>query len=58
MGVGHGHGHGPQDGGQLTGHAGARYRWRLAVSFGLIATFFVWLTSSRSLMATTLCSIG
>jgi len=35
MGVGHGHGHG---GG---GHAGARHRWRLGVSFGLIAAFFV-----------------
>ncbi|WP_121255479.1 cation diffusion facilitator family transporter [Nocardioides ferulae] len=41
VGHGHGHGHGPQHGGQLTGHAGARYRWRLAVSFGLIAMFFV-----------------
>ncbi|WP_232680292.1 cation diffusion facilitator family transporter [Nocardioides sp. R-C-SC26] len=30
MGVGHGH-----------GHAGARHRWRLAVSFAMIATFFV-----------------
>lgn len=36
MGVGHGHGHG---GG--SGHAGARHRWRLGVSFGLIAAFFV-----------------
>lgn len=32
MGAGHGHGH---------GHAGARHRWRLAVSFGLVAAFFV-----------------
>lgn len=31
MGVGHDHG----------GHAGARHRWRLAVSFGLVAAFFV-----------------
>lgn len=30
MGAGHGH-----------GHAGGRHRWRLAVSFGLVATFFV-----------------
>jgi len=36
MGVGHGHGHAGD-----TGHAGARHRWRLAVSFGLIAAFFV-----------------
>lgn len=36
MGVGHdhgGHGHGA--------HAGGRHRWRLAVSFGLVAAFFV-----------------
>ncbi|KRF01271.1 cation transporter [Nocardioides sp. Soil777] len=33
MGAGHGHGHG-------SGHAGERHRWRLAVSFGLIAAFF------------------
>lgn len=32
MGAGHGHGH---------GHAGGRHRWRLAVSFGLVAAFFV-----------------
>ena len=32
MGAGHGHG---------GGHAGGRHRWRLAVSFGLVATFFV-----------------
>ena len=31
MGAGHGHGH---------GHAGARHRWRLAVAFGLVASFF------------------
>lgn len=30
MGAGHGH-----------GHAGGRHRWRLAVSFGLVAAFFV-----------------
>ncbi len=30
MGAGHGH-----------GHAGGRHRWRLAVSFGLVASFFV-----------------
>lgn len=36
MGAGHGHGHAP-----ATGHAGARHRWRLAISFGLIAAFFV-----------------
>ncbi len=40
MGVGHGHGHQPVATG-ATGHAGARHRWRLAISFGLIATFFV-----------------
>lgn len=32
MGAGHGHG---------TGHAGARHRWRLLVSFGLVGAFFV-----------------
>lgn len=32
MGAGHGHG---------GGHSGGRHRWRLAVSFGLVATFFV-----------------
>lgn len=32
MGAGHGHG---------GGHAGGRHQWRLAVSFGLVATFFV-----------------
>ncbi|GAA3659562.1 cation diffusion facilitator family transporter [Nocardioides ginsengisoli] len=39
MGVGHGHGH--QGGAATGGHAGARHRWRLGVSFGLIAAFFV-----------------
>lgn len=39
MGVGHGHGQQPAGG--TTGHAGARHRWRLAVSFALIAAFFV-----------------
>ncbi|HVK29835.1 MAG TPA: cation diffusion facilitator family transporter [Nocardioides sp.] len=38
MGVGHGHGHA---GGTTTGHAGGRHRWRLAVSFAMIAAFFV-----------------
>lgn len=33
--MGHGHSHAP------AGHAGGRHRWRLALSFGLIATFFV-----------------
>ena len=37
MGAGHGHGHTPA----APGHAGARHRRRLAVSFGLIAVFFV-----------------
>ncbi|TNM38683.1 cation transporter [Nocardioides albidus] len=37
MGVGHGHGHGDS----AAGHAGGRHRWRLSVSFGLIAAFFV-----------------
>ena len=32
MGAGHGHG---------TGHAGGRHRWRLAVAFGLVGSFFV-----------------
>ncbi|MEV7009176.1 cation diffusion facilitator family transporter [Streptosporangium sp. NPDC051022] len=36
MGTGHGHGHG-----QAQGHAGGRHRWRLAVSFVLIGSFFV-----------------
>ncbi|YCK39102.1 cation diffusion facilitator family transporter [Actinomadura sp. ATCC 39365] len=36
MGAGHGHGHG-----QAQGHAGARHRWRLAVSFALIGAFFL-----------------
>lgn len=34
MGSGHGHGHG-------SGHAGTRHRWRLLVSFAMVATFFV-----------------
>lgn len=34
MGAGHGHG-------GVSGHAGANHRWRLAVAFGLVATFFV-----------------
>lgn len=33
MGAGHSHGGG--------GHVGGRHRWRLAVAFGLVATFFV-----------------
>lgn len=37
MGAGHGHGHAPA----AAGHAGARHRRRLALSFGLIAVFFV-----------------
>ncbi|GAA1507029.1 cation diffusion facilitator family transporter [Nocardioides humi] len=41
MGVGHGHGHAGGGTGGATGHAGARHRWRLAVAFGLIASFFV-----------------
>ncbi|TWG92612.1 cobalt-zinc-cadmium efflux system protein [Nocardioides sp. J9] len=39
MGVGHGHGHPPAGG--PAGHAGGRHRWRLAVSFALVAAFFV-----------------
>lgn len=38
MGVGHGHGHQPTGAGE---HAGGRHRWRLAISFCLIAAFFV-----------------
>ena len=34
MGAGHGHGH-------SAASAGGRHRWRLAVSFGMVATFFV-----------------
>lgn len=42
MGVGHGHGHGGGAAGSgSAGHAGGRHRWRLGVSFGLIAAFFV-----------------
>lgn len=37
--MGHGHGHGHGGGG--AGHAGGRHRWRLALSFALIAAFFV-----------------
>ena len=36
MGAGHGHGAAP-----LSGHAGGRHRWRLAVAFGLVGVFFV-----------------
>ena len=36
MGAGHGHGHGP-----ATGHVGGRYRWRLAVTFAMVACFLV-----------------
>lgn len=39
MSAGHGHGHGHGVG--AAGHAGGRHRWRLAVSLGVIATFFV-----------------
>lgn len=38
MGVGHGHG---QGGTATSGHAGSRHRWRLAISFAIIAVFFV-----------------
>lgn len=48
MGAGHGHGGGPGSGhdkgpgdGPVSGHAGARYRTRLAVAFALTAVFFV-----------------
>ena len=34
MGAGHGHG-------GATGHAGGKHRWRLAVAFGMVASFFV-----------------
>lgn len=34
--MGHGHGHGA-----ATGHAGARHRWRLALSFVMVFSFFV-----------------
>ncbi len=39
----HGHSHGGhrQSHGPAESHAGARHRWRLAVAFGLIGTFFV-----------------
>ncbi|HNO40484.1 MAG TPA: cation diffusion facilitator family transporter, partial [Marmoricola sp.] len=36
MGAGHGHGHGA-----ASGHVGGRYRWRLALTFSLVAAFFV-----------------
>jgi cobalt-zinc-cadmium efflux system protein len=36
--MGHNHSHAPT---AAAGHAGARHRWRLAVAFGLIASFFV-----------------
>jgi cobalt-zinc-cadmium efflux system protein len=39
MGAGHGHGHAPLAGSE--GHAGGKHRWRLAVAFGLVASFFV-----------------
>ena len=35
--MGAGHGHGAAQG----GHAGGRHRWRLALAFGLVASFFV-----------------
>lgn len=35
MGAGHSHG------GGAAGHAGGRHRWRLAVAFGLVASFFL-----------------
>lgn len=38
MGHGHGHGHGPC---ASSGHAGGRYRWRLGLTFSLVAAFFV-----------------
>lgn len=38
MGAGHGYGHSHGHG---QGHAGGRHRWRLAVAFGLVATFLV-----------------
>ncbi|CAI9419297.1 cation diffusion facilitator family transporter [Nocardioides sp. T2.26MG-1] len=34
MGAGHGHG-------GATGHAGGKHRWRLAVAFGMVASFFI-----------------
>lgn len=39
MGFGHGHGHGAQP--VADGHAAARYQGRMAITFGLVATFFV-----------------
>ncbi|WP_113701559.1 cation diffusion facilitator family transporter [Nonomuraea lactucae] len=38
MSAGHGHGHGHA---QRAGHAGGRHRWRLAVSFVLVGSYFV-----------------
>jgi cobalt-zinc-cadmium efflux system protein len=40
MGAGHGHGSAASFGG-APGHAGARHRWRLAVAFALVASFFL-----------------
>lgn len=34
--MGHGHGHGSS-----TGHAGGRYRWRLGVTFAMVAAFLI-----------------
>ncbi|HMY09471.1 MAG TPA: cation diffusion facilitator family transporter, partial [Marmoricola sp.] len=36
MGAGHGHGHGA-----TAGHVGGKYRWRLAVTFAMVAAFFL-----------------
>ncbi len=36
MGAGHGHGHGV-----AAGHVGGKYRWRLAVTFAMVAAFFL-----------------
>jgi cobalt-zinc-cadmium efflux system protein len=36
MGAGHGHGHGV-----TSGHVGGKYRWRLAVTFAMVAAFFL-----------------
>ena len=36
MGAGHGHGHGA-----TAGHVGGKYRWRLAVTFAMVADFFL-----------------
>ena len=37
--MGHGHSHGPRQ--SPTGHAGGRYRRRLALTFAMVATFFL-----------------